>query len=192
VIGSGLGNIYPKENMGLAQRIAGQGAVISEYPMNAIPAKHHFPKRNRLVCALSQGVLLAEAPLKSGAMITMRLAEMQNKICFTLPGRADWETFKGNHSLIKSKKAALVENAGEMLSILHGGHFSIAKTVQPELFGLDAEEVKLLKNFPAAEISLEELSLHSKLPIAKLSSLLMGLVLKRKIREFPGKLYKRA
>lgn len=192
VIGSGLGAIYPKENLWLAAKIAEQGAVISEYPMAKSPAKHHFPQRNRLVCALSLGALLIEAPLQSGAMITMRLAKNQNKFCFTLPGRIDWETFKGNHSLLKSQKAVLVENADEMLSILLGHQFPIAKNAQPELFGLEDVEINLLKIFPASEISLEELSLHSKLPIAKLSSLLMGLVLKQKVREFPGKLYKKA
>jgi DNA processing protein len=195
VIGSGLAHIYPRENEELAAKISTQGAVISELPMNAIPAKHHFPKRNRLVCALSQGVFLAEAPIKSGAMITMDLAFSQKKDCFTLPGRADMESFRGNHYLIKTHKAKLVENAHEMLSILQKDcfpHADIKKEEQCSLFDLDPEEQKLMKSFPAHEVCLEELSLLSKFPVAKLSSLLMGLVLKQKIREFPGKFYQKA
>lgn len=194
VIGSGLSQIYPRENTNLAASISKQGAVISEFPMNALPAKHHFPIRNRLVSALSKGVFLAEAPLKSGAMITMRLASSSKKPCFALPGRADMESFGGNHELIKTQKAYLVENAFEMVSVLKGKETAVC---QPSLFSLsndadlDEDELKLIKIFPAHEMGLEELSLLSKLPIAKLSALLMGLVLKRKIREFPGKVYKK-
>ena len=65
-IGSGLAQIYPAENTALVEKIDKQGAVISEFPMHAIPQKHHFPKRNRLICASSKALLLVEAPLKSG------------------------------------------------------------------------------------------------------------------------------
>lgn len=194
VLGSGLGHIYPSENEGLAAKISRQGAVVSEFPMNTIPAKHHFPKRNRLVCALAQGVFLVEAPLKSGAMITMNLALSQKKSCFALPGRVDIESFRGNHHLIKTQKAHLVENAHEILSALHHGHARspATKEQQSSLFDLDQDEQQLMDLFPSHEICLEELSLLSNFSVAKLCSLLMGLVLKQKIREFPGKFFKKA
>jgi DNA processing protein len=190
VIGSGLADIYPKENEALVEEIAKKGACLSELPMHAPPHKHHFPRRNRLVVALSQGVFLAEAPVKSGAMITMEMACTQKKSCFTIPGRADMETFRGNHFLIKSQKAKLVENWQEMLSLLQPGE-EVCRSVliQTSLFELDEEEEKLLASFSSAEISLDELAIKASLPIAKLNSLLMGLVLKQAIREFPGKLY---
>ena len=78
-IGSGLADLYPTENAPLAERIAKQGAVVSEFPMLTPPDRHHFPRRNRLISALSQGVLLVEGPLKSGGMITMQMAESQGK-----------------------------------------------------------------------------------------------------------------
>ena len=188
LIGSGLSHIYPRENKVLAERIAEQGAVISELSMHTPPERRHFPRRNRLVSALSQGVLLAEAPIKSGAMITMEMAHFQKKMCFSLPGRADSESFRGNHFLIKEKKALLVENCADMLSLLG---YPNPSSVYSAADDLDLEEKELMTLLPSEEITIEELSLRTNLPIAKLSSLLMGLVLKQAVREFPGKFYKK-
>ncbi len=191
VIGSGLAHLYPKENAPLAEQIARQGAVLSELPLSAPPDKRHFPRRNRLVSALSEGVFLVEAPLKSGAMITLRLAESQGKICFALPGRADIDSFQGNHSLIKTGKAQLVENGGEMVSILLPNAWKGAPKKEYTLFDLEEEELQLMAFLGAEERSLEELARETELPVAKLSALLMKLVLKHRVRELPGKLYKR-
>lgn len=192
ILGSGLGYIYPKENNNLAEQIACQGAVISENPMNTQPDKYLFPRRNRLISALSQGMLLIEAPIKSGAMITMDMAFSQGKKCFALPGRADCETFKGNHSLIKKGRASLVENYPEMVNILQPENPLLSAGINlPLPLNVDPEELRVIESFPPGEISLEEIAFRTKLPIAKLSSLLMGLVLKQIVREFPGKLYKK-
>lgn len=192
VLGSGLADIYPKENIDLAARIAENGAVISENPMNTPPDKYLFPRRNRLISALSEGVLLIEAPLKSGAMITMDMAFSQGKKCFALPGRVDWESFKGNHALIKKGRASLVENPQEMISILQPASplLSASAIPMPPL-NVDPEELSVINSFPSEEVSLEELTFRTKMPVAKLNSLLMGLVLKQIVREFPGKLYKK-
>lgn len=186
VLGSGLAAIYPPENLGLAEQISKRGAVISEYPMETSPQKHHFPKRNRLIAALSRGVLLAEAPLKSGAILTMAEAKARGKKLFALPGRVDMDTFQGNHMLIKTGQAALVETAEDIL-----GFGLSVKAEQPSLFDLDPEEKKFYHSLPSHEISLEELLQHSQYSLSKLSALLMGLVLKQKVREFPGKRYQR-
>lgn len=189
-IGSGFSHVYPKENIPLAESIARQGCVISELPMATPPERRHFPRRNRLVSAFSQGILLVEAPIKSGAMITMEMAELQGKHCFALPGRADLETFRGNHFLIKKQKAMLVENAEEMVSILlPGAHCTPQK--DNSIIELTAEERLLIDHFPVEEIGIEALNEKTRMTPAKLNALLMGLVLKRAIREFPGKYYKK-
>lgn len=121
VIGSGLKDVFPKENIALTSHIARNGAVISEFPMNAPPEKNNFLKRDRLLGALSQAVLLTEAPIRSSAMVTMKFAEAQGKPCFALPGRPDIETFLGNQILIKEKKACLIENTQDLLSFLKKG-----------------------------------------------------------------------
>jgi len=92
VIGSGLAEIYPKENSLLASTITRQGALISEFPMSTAPDRQNFPQRNRIVSGMTLATLLIEAPIKSGAMITMDRAWQQKRTLFALPGRADSET----------------------------------------------------------------------------------------------------
>ncbi|MBI2743037.1 MAG: DNA-protecting protein DprA [Chlamydiales bacterium] len=190
-IGSGLADLYPKENIKLAEEIAQRGAVISEHPMLTPPAKHLFPRRNRLIAALSAGSFLVEAPIKSGAMITMDYAHSLGKKCFALPGRIDVESFRGNHFLIKSGKALLVENGQEMVSILQPEKGKLSFEPTRNLAFLEEEERALLLCFPSEEVSFDELASKAKLSIPKLSAKLMGLVLKGAIREFPGKYYKK-
>jgi DNA processing protein len=115
VIGSGLARIYPQENSALAEAICEAGAVISEFPMETTPQRQHFPQRNRLVSGLSKGVLLVEAPLTSGAMITMYKGHLQEKRLFAIPGNIDSKSFQGNHLLIKKGIASLVETAQDIL-----------------------------------------------------------------------------
>lgn len=188
-IGSGLHHLYPKENVFLAEKIAVEGALITEYPLETPPEKRHFPERNRLVSCLAKGVLLVEAPLKSGAMITMHLAHKQGKHCFAIPGKID-KAFEGNHFLIKQQKALLVEKAEEMVSILLPDvkYVEIKKNIK---INLTPEEQQLISLFPTEEVSIDFLAGHSGFPQGKLNALLMGLVLKKAIREFPGKYYKK-
>lgn len=148
VLGSGLAHVYPKENVSLVEEIAERGAVISELPMLTPPDKRHFPRRNRLVSALSRGVLLIEAPVKSGAMITMEIARKQGKFCFAIPGRIDVESFRGNHFLIKKQQALLVEKVEEMLSILLPGTKNSSCKEKNIFVELSDEEVSLLACFP--------------------------------------------
>lgn len=192
VIGSGLANIYPRENAALAERIAANGALISEFPMATPPDRENFPQRNRIVSGMSTGVLLIEAPEKSGAMITMDRAWTQGKKCFALPGRADGEYFRGNHALIKGGRAQLVENASdiaESFDLLFTGVPQPAAV--PLKTPLGKEENDLLKKLPEEEISIEDIVELTHLPVMKLNILLMGLVLKRVLKEYPGKMYKR-
>ena len=113
VLGSGLANIYPRENQNLASLIANNGALISEFPMTAPPDRHNFPQRNRIVSGMTIGSILVEAPKKSGAMITMEQARKYGKRLFALPGEVG-ENFSGNHQLIKQGKAELIESAADI------------------------------------------------------------------------------
>lgn len=189
-IGSGFDHLYPRENEALAVEIAKRGVVISELPLHALPEKRHFPARNRLVSAFSRGAFLVEAPLKSGAMITMEMAHSQGKYCFALPGRADSESFRGNHFLIKQQKATLVEKGEEMVSILLPDQ-KISPQIGKSFIELSEQEQQLVLHFPQEEIGIESLAEKTQFSLGKLNALLMGLVLKRVIREFPGKRYKK-
>lgn len=192
VIGSGLANIYPHENKFLAEKILEKGALISEFPMETPPDRQNFPQRNRIVSGMSMGVVLIEAPLKSGAMITMEKAKAYKRKLFVLPGRAGDENFKGNHTLIK-QGAQLVENANDIANAFDSLFvFQTEESAGPEhqVF-LEKEEKELLHKMPNEELTVDELAEYTKLPIMKLNVLLMSLILKKVIKEYPGKIYKK-
>jgi DNA processing protein len=119
VLGSGLLNIYPRENKQLARNISIKGAVISEFPLLTSPARENFPRRNRIISGLSKGVLVVEAAVKSGALITAHLACEQNREVFAIPGKIDSPVSKGTHLLIKegAKLTNTVEDILEELNI---------------------------------------------------------------------------
>ena len=117
VVGTGLDRVYPKKHLELAHRIAQQGLIISEFPMGTPPLTANFPKRNRIISGLSQGVLVVEAALKSGSLITARLANEQGKDVFAIPGSIHSPQSRGCHALIK-QGAKLVETAQDVLEEL--------------------------------------------------------------------------
>lgn len=191
VIGSGLANLYPKENAALAREMIKKGALISELPMLTPPEKHHFPRRNRIVCGMTQAILLIEAPLKSGAMLTMQNAQDQKKKLFALPGCVDNENFKGNHLLIKNGHATPVENADDIASFFEGCT-PFRQEKESINTHLTPEEQKLIAQLSQEKLSVEHIEQVTHIPLTKLNVLLTGLVLKKAIKEFPGKMYKKA
>lgn len=117
VLGCGLAQIYPPEHAALAEAIARQGAVISEFPMEASPLARHFPWRNRLISWLSLGVLVVEASERSGSLITAEWAAEHNRLVFALPGNVLSGSARGTHGLIRDG-AILVESAEHILEAL--------------------------------------------------------------------------
>lgn len=187
VLGSGLSHIYPEENAALAERIAtGNGAVISEFPMATTPAKQTFPKRNRIISGCSFGLLVVEAGLNSGALISAREAGEQGRSLYAVPGRIDHPGTLGSNRLIQ-QGAKLVIDAGDILSDL------------PMLF---AKPPDLEKSRPGPTLSGEDLLVYnaigddptpvdtiianSGLPPATVSSRLLSLELGRHVRAVPG------
>lgn len=102
VLGSGIDNIYPKDNIEIARKIIKTGGcIISEYPCGTKPDKLHFPQRNRIISGLSNGVLVVEASEKSGALITIDFALDQGKEVFAIPGEITNKNSKGCNELIR-------------------------------------------------------------------------------------------
>ena len=112
VLGSGLNNIYPKANLKLAQKIAQNGLILSEYEPDAPPLNYNFPQRNRLISGLSVATIVVEAPEKSGALITARFALNQGREIFVVPGDADRVNSKGITKLMQ-KGAAYPVTCGQ-------------------------------------------------------------------------------
>ena len=119
VLGSGIDSIYPAANRELAAAISQQGAVISDFPIGTPPRAQHFPSRNRIISGLSLGVLVVEAALQSGSLVTARLAAEQNREVFALPGSIHNPVSRGCNSLIR-QGATLVQSAEDIVSELRG------------------------------------------------------------------------
>jgi len=132
VLGSGLNRIYPAEHLTLAKRIPDAGALISEFPLDARPDAHNFPRRNRILSALSLGTLVIEAGFKSGAMLTVEHAVQQNKEVSAVPGSILSETNKGTNWLIQ-QGAKLVTGVDDVLDelniVVKGGQLPMEQIV---------------------------------------------------------------
>ena len=114
VLGSGIDIVYPQENSDLAEKIASQGAVISEFAPGTIPDARNFPRRNRIISGLANAVVVVESTQRSGALITARFAAEQNRLCMAVPGNVTNVRTQGPHSLIR-QGATLIESAADVI-----------------------------------------------------------------------------
>ncbi len=117
VLGSGLANIYPRENRRLFHTIADNGAVISEFSVYAKPEARHFPMRNRMIAGIATGTVVVEAAARSGSLITARLAAEYGREVFAVPGNIHSSNSTGTHALLK-QGAKLVENQDDVMEEL--------------------------------------------------------------------------
>ena len=194
VIGSGFGNIYPEENMGLAEEIACAGAVISEFPVDTPPLKQNFPRRNRVISGLSQGVLVVEAARNSGALITADFALEQSREVFALPGKVDAENSFGTNDLIKqgAKLVTGIDDILEELDFAPAQNKEKTEVAQrPKAAGVAEEEELVYASVETAALTLDELVQKTELDIPRISVILLRLQLRKLIKELPGKQYKR-
>lgn len=117
VLGCGVDVVYPSENSLLFEQLIQSGALVSEFPMGIPPLRQNFPRRNRIISGLSLGVVVIEAPIRSGAIITACSALEQGREVFCVPGQADSFTMKGSHQLLR-EGAVLVEDVNDIIEQL--------------------------------------------------------------------------
>jgi DNA processing protein len=189
VIGSGLARLYPPENAALAQKIrTGNGAIVSEFSMDIEPDRQTFPMRNRIISGWSHGILVVEAGLNSGALITAAQALEQGRSVYAVPGHINTPTAMGSNRLIQ-QGAKLVMDAGDILDdlqvLLPEAKPSPEATTRP-LPPLSEEERRIYDAIDATETSIDDIAERAKLPSASVSSTLLQLELKRLIKQLPG------
>ncbi|NNE92412.1 MAG: DNA-protecting protein DprA [Verrucomicrobiales bacterium] len=193
VLGSGVGNIYPAENEALAEKIVSQGAVLSENPVLFVPDKTSFPLRNRIVSGMSKGVLVVEAPARSGALITANQAMEQGRTVFAVPGQIDRPNSEGCHRLIQAG-ANLVHCANDILdelSLLPGlDSAGEDDEMKSRLDDLTDEQATVLEAMSeGGQLLVDDIVSRANLPLSSVNVALLQLEIKRLIKQLPGKFF---
>lgn len=196
VLGCGLDEVYPPENAKLADEIAEAGAVVSEQPPLTRPRKGNFPQRNRLITGLSLGVLIVEAALRSGALITAQHAIDQNREVFAVPGPIDNNGSHGCHRLLKDG-AKLVERVDDILDELGPLGFQVkdssGKEVRrPAELKLNDQERIVLEAIDGTPTTIDTVAIRTQLPVSRVLSTISVLESRRVIRRLSGNLVARA
>jgi DNA processing protein len=196
-LGTGINLIFPPENAELFERIAANGAVITQFPFNRPADKQSFPIRNRIVAGMTLGTVVVEANLSSGALITANFATEYGRQIFAVPGRIDSPRSKGCHELIK-KGAKLCEGAEDILSEFEYLFPASNRPPSPGETGvlpaleLSANEQKVFDVLKTDdELSIDEVIRAGGLPSSTVSVTLLSLEMKRLVRQLPGKMFVR-
>jgi DNA processing protein len=192
VIGSGLGKLYPPENATLADKIRnGNGAIVSEFSMEIEPDRQTFPMRNRIISGWSHGILVVEAGVNSGALITASQALEQGRSVYAVPGHINAPSAIGSNRLIQ-QGAKLVMDAADILDDLQillpetKPSPEAAVRLLPEL---SAEERRVYDAIDSTETPIDQIATNSDLPSGTVSSTLLRLELKRLVKQLPGKYF---
>ncbi len=181
VLGSGPDVIYPPEHRNLAERIAEQGAVLSDYPPGRKPEATNFPARNRIISGLSLGVVLVEAPARSGALITADFAADQGREVFVAPGGMLSATSAGSNALLRDGARAIT-SAGDVLEDLRIGVAREPAAVQ-QMLPIEGDAARILALLSFDPMHIDELAAAAGLDSATAGALLMMLQLDGRIRD---------
>jgi DNA processing protein len=187
VIGTGIDRIYPASNKALAHRIAEAGAIVSEFPLGTPALAANFPRRNRIIAGLARGVLVVEAALGSGSLITARLAAEQGREVFAIPGSIHSPLSKGCHRLIRDG-AKLVETAADVLEELRwNGLAAQPSSPPPQPIPEPApEESQVLAALGHDPADLDALAQRCGLTADALYAILLPMELDGRIARLPG------
>jgi len=192
VIGSGLAQLYPPENAALAEKIrSGNGAIVSEFSMEIEPDRQTFPMRNRIISGWSHGILVVEAGLNSGALITAAQALEQGRSVYAVPGHINAPSAMGSNRLIQ-QGAKLVMDASDILDdlqILLPETKPLPEAASRQLPPLSEEERRVYDAIDATETSIDDIAAKTDLPSGSVSSTLLRLELKRLVKQLPGKYF---
>ena len=192
VVGTGLDSVYPASNHALAHELAEKGALISEFPLGTPAKAQNFPRRNRIISGLSAGCLVVEAALRSGSLITARLAAEQGREVFAIPGSIHSPLSKGCHALIK-QGVKLVECAEDILTELKWPGIIPPSPAEPAAAGEPAKETDspLLAALGFEPVDVDTLAVRSGLTSHNVCAMLLRMELDGYVAMLPGGMYQR-
>ena len=197
VCGTGLDTVYPRTHAALAEQLIAEGALVSEWPPGTPPLPAHFPRRNRIISALSLGTLVVEAAPRSGSLITARLAAEQGREVFAIPGSLDNPMARGCHALIR-QGAKLVESVADILEELPAGLAAARAQQSPPADDARSRPTKipeetrtLLNAMGYTPVTVDELVERVGLTAQMLSSMLLAMELQGLVEALPGGRYGR-
>ncbi len=195
-VGTGADRVYPARNRKLAHALIKNGAIVSEYPLGTPPLPHNFPRRNRLLAGLARGVLVVEAALNSGSLITARLAVEGGREVFAIPGSIHSPISRGCHRLIRDG-AKLVETAEDVLEELRLGApvspapLQTLDSMPPELINADHDTRSVLLAMGHDPVDADTLSNRCGLTVDTLYAILLTLELTGAVSRLPGGRFQR-
>lgn len=187
VFGCGLCNVYPTSNMNLYREILKNGAVISEYPIGEKAFPEHFPARNRIISGLSKGILVVEAGLKSGSLITTDFALEQGRDVFAIPGNIFSSNSKGTNNMIKNG-AKLVDCIEDILE--EWNLAPINEHLPVDNSELSSDEKAILNYFERGNFSIDELIECSKMAPNKIMAILTIMEINGLVQQISGRYYR--
>lgn len=192
VLGHGLDRIYPENNKTLAGKMLGQGGLVTEFFSQTKPDRENFPMRNRIIAGLCDAIVVVEAAREGGALITADIASTYGRGVFVVPGRVSDKYSGGCNLLAKIKKAETIRNAADLISEMGWmDEKSPVPPAPPKLFiPLSKDEEKVVEVLHAdGDLTIDEISRKSELPVSRIAVALLNLELENVVRSKPGKLF---
>lgn len=192
VLAHGLDILYPAQHKSVAKQMVTNGGLLTDFPSKTKFVPGNFPARNRIVAGISDATIVIETKTKGGSVITAELADSYNKDVFAIPGNIDKPYSQGCNFLIKTNKAAMLDDVEELPEILGWKNKTVAKPKQHELL-IDLTETEkqvfdLLKT--TGEMRIDEIVLQSQLSSSEVASNLLNLEFKGAVKSLPGKVYR--
>lgn len=193
VLAHGLDKIYPALHRSAAEKMLETGGWLTDFTSKTIPDRENFPSRNRIVAGISDATIVVESKAGGGSLITADIANSYNRDVFAFPGKVGDECSVGCNNLIKQNKAALIQSAADVVYILGWEQKKKSKAPQQKKLFVELnpdEEIVVNVLKEKDSINIDDLCLVCKLPMSKVSSLLLTLEFSGIVRSLPGKMYR--
>ena len=192
VFAHGLDTIYPALHAPIANKMLENGGLISDFTSQTKIDRQNFLRRNRIIAGMADATIIVESAEKGGALVTADIANSYNRDVFAFPGRSTDVYSRGCNKIIKLNEAVLVESQADIEKAMNWDiKVSTSRTYQTSLFvELTPEEQKLVDLLKGGDHFVDEITIETKLPMSKVSALLLGLEFKGLIISLPGKMYR--